>query len=680
MRTLKLTRLLLPLAVLSASQLSYAATSIADIKPLSGPQCKASQVIVEGVISHMTPDRLNGFFLQQGDKSARQGVFVEGLPPFMTLTSGDNVQVNAWRSCNTGTLQLKNLTLLDHNKTVTPVKIPKNTPLQALAPWEGLLVEFDQDDDLVINNNHSFDFGSRRARIELSRKQPIIKPTQQHPANSPQAKQLAQQNKQNRILLISDQSTQKEGAIDYFPNQHPETNYMRVGDKIKSLTAIVAKENGRFVLIPVKPLSSDNLIRQHPRSDKPKENKQSDLRIASFNLLNYFNTTEWFAANNPTGQNRGADNRSDLKLQTQKLVNAIIAMDADAVGLLEIENNGFGRRSAMHKLLSAINEQLPPAKHYTYVSPQSDDRIGGDAITTGLIYRPTALTPEGSMKIIPMPEQQFSIAAKYDKPPQDYKASLGKASARPTVRTAQYDAHPRMRNSVLQTFTHKKSDEQLTIVVNHLKSKGSKCFEDFDLYKNDKDQVEMNVWGYTTGAPTGAVDVQGSCNNLRVAAADTLGQYLKKESANIANKVLVLGDMNAYAKEDPIRLLTGDQLQQYPVTTSKFTFLNGQELPSKQTNQGYQLTNLVTQFNPQSYSYKYAGEMGTLDYALANKALLPFVVDAYDWHINSTESELFEYSSKKSGQVEKSANLFSSSDHDPVIIELNMNANQSTKR
>ncbi|WP_051536934.1 GlyGly-CTERM sorting domain-containing protein [Shewanella marina] len=42
-----------------------------------------------------------------------------------------------------------------------------------------------------------------------------------------------------------------------------------------------------------------------------------------------------------------------------------------------------------------------------------------------------------------------------------------------------------------------------------------------------------------------------------------------------------------------------------------------------------------------------------------------------DWHINAAESKLFEYGSKYTGDLAKSENAFSSSDHDPVIVALN---------
>ena len=46
------------------------------------------------------------------------------------------------------------------------------------------------------------------------------------------------------------------------------------------------------------------------------------------------------------------------------------------------------------------------------------------------------------------------------------------------------------------------------------------------------------------------------------------------------------------------------------------------------------------------------------------------VIGIEDWHINSAESNFFEYGSKYSGQLAKSEGPFSASDHDPVLVAI----------
>ncbi|MCV5343033.1 hypothetical protein OFC87_39505, partial [Escherichia coli] len=71
---------------------------------------------------------------------------------------------------------------------------------------------------------------------------------------------------------------------------------------------------------------------------------------------------------NPTGQNRGATNLDEFLIQQAKIVAAMNKMDADVIGLMEVENNGFGDGSAIKNLVDALNAEIDDAEdHYTYV-------------------------------------------------------------------------------------------------------------------------------------------------------------------------------------------------------------------------------------------------------------------------------------------------------------------------
>ena len=56
-----------------------------------------------------------------------------------------------------------------------------------------------------------------------------------------------------------------------------------------------------------------------------------------------------------------------MQQQTAKLAAALVALDADIVGLIGVENNGFGESSAIVQLVSAVNTKLPEAKKYRIV-------------------------------------------------------------------------------------------------------------------------------------------------------------------------------------------------------------------------------------------------------------------------------------------------------------------------
>ena len=59
-------------------------------------------------------------------------------------------------------------------------------------------------------------------------------------------------------------------------------------------------------------------------------------------------------------------------------------------GVQEVENNGFGADSAIAALVDALNAEAG-AGTYAYVDP-ANAFVGTDAIMTGLIYKPDAVS------------------------------------------------------------------------------------------------------------------------------------------------------------------------------------------------------------------------------------------------------------------------------------------------
>ncbi len=173
----------------------------------------------------------------------------------------------------------------------------------------------------------------------------------------------------------------------------------------------------------------------------------------------------------------------------------------------------------------------------------------------------------------------------------------------------------------------KASNKIVTVSVNHLKSKGSDC--------NDIGDPDIG-------------DGQGNCNLTRTEAAEALADWLKTDptGSGSANQ-LIIGDLNAYAKEDPIAALN---------------------------NAGF--TNLLARFIGRSdaYTFVFRGESGYLDHTLANSALLEQVKDTQIWHINADEPRALDYNVefKSADQIERFYNpdVFRSSDHDPIVLEI----------
>jgi hypothetical protein len=178
-----------------------------------------------------------------------------------------------------------------------------------------------------------------------------------------------------------------------------------------------------------------------------------------------------------------------------------------------------------------------------------------------------------------------------------------------------------------QTFMDNATGGIFTVAVNHLKSKGSDC----------------NAIG---DPDTG--DGSGNCNLTRMAAAEALVDWLAGDPTDSGDSdFLIIGDLNSYDKEDPIDVLLAG---------------------------GY--ADLVSQYQGEyAYSYVFDGQLGYLDHALANSDLLGEVTGVTVWHINADEPDLIDYDMtfKEDAQDALYApDAYRSSDHDPVIVGLNV--------
>ncbi|MGU5685520.1 ExeM/NucH family extracellular endonuclease [Aeromonas allosaccharophila] len=528
----------------------------------------------------------------------------------------------------------------------TPFRVLDNENLaRALERHEGMRIRLDADSALKISRNFSYDYAAKRNNLVLSHMEPLFKPTQLYAANSKEAKALAKNNARNRVFLESDVKA-ANGKLPWLPNWEPELGYLRIGDAPVNLEAMVSYSYNEYRLIVPKDqmITVGDLLRtsDNDRQNAPARTAGSDLRVGSFNVLNYFTSNPAIGgALNPLcgssysdACNRGAKNLEDFQQQRTKIVNAITEMDADVLGLMELENNGFDDHSAINDLVQSLNaKQKDSGKQYNFVTvPKSlldqERFFGSDAIMVAMIYRPAKLTPQGDANIITLPVQKY----------QDAKGAEKQAS---------------QRDSLVQTFTVKGSKEPLTLVVNHLKSKGSGCLENLD----GKEPA----------------DLQGKCTEFRVSAAKVLGEAVSK----LPGQVMLVGDFNSYAKEDAIRVLT-DYVptdSQRKIVSAAKTFLGDKvyEQTGSEVTKSYGLIDLNVKFNKEkAISYSYEAELGTLDYALANPALATKVVAVADWHINSYESNLFEYVRDFTGDMIKSDNPFSASDHDPIIVDLRL--------
>ena len=95
---------------------------------------------------------------------------------------------------------------------------------------------------------------------------------------------------------------------------------------------------------------------------------------------------------------RGAENAAEFERQWPKTVAAILGTGADVVGVLEIENDGYGSGSSLAFLVQKLDAASAPGT-WTYIDADAGtgevNSLGTDAIKVGLIYKRARVVPLG---------------------------------------------------------------------------------------------------------------------------------------------------------------------------------------------------------------------------------------------------------------------------------------------
>jgi predicted extracellular nuclease len=447
-----------------------------------------SERVVEGVVvgDFQGSSGLNGFFVQEEDADAdsdsqtSEGLFVFA-PGSVPVATGDVVRVQGTVSEFSGKTQLGSVSKLagcssGASVTTTEVSLPVSSPAD-WEPREGMLITFAQS--LTIAEYFNFD---RFNEIVLTDGRQF-QPTAVHEPGSPEAGALTQANRLRRITLDDGRNSQNPD-----PAIHPNgaafdlTNRFRGGDIVEGVTGVL---DFAFGLYRIQPTEGAGYTAANPRPAQP-EDVGGNVTVASFNVLNYFTTLN----------RRGANTAEEFQRQRTKIIAAITELDADVVGLIEIENN----EAAIENLVSGLNDAAG-AGTYAHVDT---GEIGTDEIKVAFVYKPARVTPIGDFAILDSSVDPRFIDTKN-------------------------------RPALAQTFQSDDSGGIFTTVVNHLKSKGSDC--------ND-------VGDPDTG------DGSGNCNLTREAAAEALVDWLATDPTDSGDDdFLIIGDLNSYDKEDPIDAL-----------------------------------------------------------------------------------------------------------------------------
>lgn len=545
--------------------------------------------VVEAVVTQVLPTA-NGFFVQEeaADQDANantsEAIFIYNSGVTDYPQPGQKVRVQGVVEEFFTKTQLKRSTaLLDCGVGETIAALNVTLPISNLNQWESLesmQVEFSQNLTVV----DTYNLGTYGELTLASER--LFTPTNLYRPGSAEAVALSDQNRRNKIVLDDLQNGKNPADIIYPAPGLTMQNPVRSGDSFSNLRGTLDYSFSAWRLLPV---SAPQLLNTNPRTEQAPLKNTGTLKVASFNVLNYFNG-DGAGAGFPTS--RGATTFAEFERQSDKVIAALAALDADVVGLMEIENDGYGSSSAIVDLVSKLNQRLGGTV-YQFVQVPGLNELGTDEIAVGLIYKTAKVAP------------------------------LGAAVTTDSGVFARGNRQP-----LVQSFKQLANNEVFTLAVNHFKSKGS-CPSG------------------TTNPDRDLKDGQSCWNATRVQAATELMAWLATNPTGSADKdVLVIGDLNSYAKEDPI----------HAFVSNGFIDLVGK----------YQ--------GSHGYGYVFSGESGYLDHALASSNLSSQVTYATEWHINSDEPILFDYNVENKTLQQQNdlyqPTQFRSSDHDPVVIEL----------
>lgn len=570
-----------------------------DTSPLTGDPVyvPGDPVTVRAVVTLVLPE-YGGYFVQEepadhdGDPATSEGVFVAGSAP-AELAVGDTVEVTGGASEEFDRTQVNatETAVCDVDSVSidpTPLALPATTPERERV--EGMLVE--TTEDLYVTGLYTaYSFGE----LGVAPDGPLTQPTSQYAPDDPRARQLLDAQADS-LLFIDDRD---EYGYDNAPWFHDVRR--RAGDLVAAGTAGVLNYSfGDFLLEPVGEFPE--IVQVEPRPDAPSLDGGNDL--GAFNVLNYFNTF------GDSSVLRGARNQAQFDLQSAKIVEAITALDPTVLGIIEVENDYEDHYdgdpttvASMQTLVEQLNAKAG-AGTYDWVVPDEDDLVseglgggglGTDAIAVGIIYQPDRATEVGD-------PATFDIDAQLQGEDTD-----------------------KNRWPLAQSFAI--DGQVVTMVVNHLKSKGSSC-EDVDGPDFDPgDDVES--------------DLTGNCDLTRTYAAQQLLDWVRTKPTGVRSPdTFIVGDLNSYEEEAPVEV-----------------FLDA----------GYE--DAIQTLGGDASTYKFDGRYGRLDHVLASPSAKRLLEDAAVWQANSPEPYGYLYYLDPVETVE-TATAYASSDHDPVMVSI----------
>jgi predicted extracellular nuclease len=518
-----------------------------------------SAVTIEGIVTgdYQAAAAMGGFYVQaaavnhDANAATSEGIFVDDNGSY-EVALGDVVRVSGTVAEVSGVTTMSAATVIGKvGMAALPSPVSVALPVattSALERHEGMTVQFDQ----TLTVTSVSQLGSD-GRLTLSSGGGVETPTNWIDPNdvsaagttSTGATNAAAINAQEsadtrRKLVLDDAST--VGYPDITPYFNAQ-NTRRCGDTISSVTGHFSYNTGENRLQPSAPVVFTDA---NPRPITPPA-VGGRLKVAGMNALNYFLTLG----------SRGAANGTELQRQQDKLVAQIIGLNADVLGIVEIENLGT---TAIDTLVSAINAGLGSAVYARVPEPSG---AGGDIGRVAMIYKPATVTPGA---------------------------------------TSYTDSHGVWNRWPLAVcFTEVSTGAKFIACVNHFKSKSSEGATGLDIDQNDG-QSAFN-------------------ERRRQQATRLLTFLATVKTAAASDNVLVIGDLNAHLQEDPIDILRAggyvDQLSVFTPGAYSYSFDESRGL----LDHAFSSPELASQITGAAPWHINADEPAFLDYTLLGKTL-----------------------------------------------------------
>ncbi len=470
---------------------------------------------VAGVVTGVCADaRRGGFYIQEmavdsdGDPTTSDAIFVSQKDPVVRV--GDQVVVEggvervALGADHTQAQLTRASVTVRASSHALPAFVVLSQPTftaATLQAFAGMRVEL----GLSLTVSEVYDL-EKKGEVLLSAGGLLFQPTQfldpnDEPAtgvsstgssNVAAIRTLEQANR-NRSLLLDNALAAVRGPVPFLD---PATRTLRVGSNTQRLRGVLGygEAGWRLHALPDLADAPAFVVR---RPALPAFGRV-DVRLASFNVLNYFNG-DGQKAGFPTP--RGARTAEDFARQRAKIVAALAAINADIVGLTEVENDGTGPTSAAQDLLRGLNERVG-AGTYALVDDGgvSQQPNNTDLIHCVMLYKPAAVRLLGPARLDLTP-------GVYERPPLAQRFAVTGADKRA---------------------------EKLTVIINHLKARG----------------------GNAPGEEADQNDGQGAFNHRRREQAHALSRFVQQLTrADATERVVSIGDYNANYEEDPIDVL-----------------------------------------------------------------------------------------------------------------------------